>query len=92
MRLEVHQLKEEDVYKDLVRISEAHRKDSGGNRTKENAIHRLSVEDRSTLVSIRGMQGETKAWIRMDDKRVEVERRIDLFEDFLLGRHTAWEL
>lgn len=69
MLLEVHQLREEDVYKDIVRIPELHRKDAGGARIKESSICRITVDgSRSTLVSVRGQQGENRPLIRMDDK------------------------
>ena len=44
MLLEVHQLREEDVYKDMVRIPEVHRKDANGERIKESSICRITVD------------------------------------------------
>ena len=68
MLLEVHRLATEDIYRDLVRIPEQHRRDARGRRIRESTICRIGVEDRSTLVSVRGTIGETEAIIRMDEK------------------------
>jgi len=69
MLLEVHQLREEEVHKDMVRIPEVHRRDIRGERVKESSICRITVDgSQSTLVSVRGLQGESRPWIRMDEK------------------------
>ena len=68
-RLQVHEQLKGDVYRDIVRIAEEHRRDSQGRLVREGTIARLIVSnERSKIVWLRGMQGETRPWIRMDDK------------------------
>lgn len=68
MLLTVRQLAKEDVYKDLVRIPEPHRKDPEGRRIRESTICRLSGDSGSALVTVRGTIGETEAIVRIDEK------------------------
>jgi len=71
MILTVHQLRENDVYKDLVRIPEAHRKDKDGNRIRESTICEVTVDGGTTgrtVVCVRGSVRDTEPWIRMHDK------------------------
>ena len=68
MVLKVCQLFVQDVYKDMVRIPERHRRDALGRVVKESSICRITAEGRSILVSARGCADETEAIIRMDDK------------------------
>ena len=69
MRLEVHQQLERDIYRDIVRIPEEHRRDTQGRIVREGTIVKIIVPgEMSKVVWLRGMEGETKALIRMDDK------------------------
>ena len=70
MLLKVHQQLRGDVYRDVVRIPEKHRRDVKGRRVPEGTIVRLTVSDggASKVVWLRGIEGEAKPWIRMDDK------------------------
>ena len=82
-RLEVHEQWKEDVYLDIVRIPENYRRDSQGRLVPEGTIVKLIVSNgASKTVWLRGMEGETAPWIRMDDKtrndlRVDRGRRYD---------------
>ena len=68
-RLEVHEQLKGDVYRDIVRIAEKHRRDPQGRLVREGTIAKLIVSNgASKIVWLRGMQGETQPWIRMDDK------------------------
>ena len=68
MLLEVHQQCKGDVYRDVVRIPERHRKNKG-RIVPEGTIVKLSVSGgASTVVWLRGMGDTAEAWIRMDDK------------------------
>ncbi len=67
--LEVHEQLKGDVYRDIVRIAEKHRRDCHGRLVREGTIVKLVVSNgASKIVWLRGMQGETRPWIRMDDK------------------------
>ena len=69
MLLQVHQQRKGDVYRDVVRIPERHRKNSLGRIVAEGTIVRLSVSGgASKVVWLRGMEDTAEAWIRMDDK------------------------
>ena len=68
MQLEVHDQFKADIYRDVVRIPEEHRKWPDGRPIREGKIVRLHMADRSAVVWLRGMENETKPWIRMDDK------------------------
>lgn len=59
--LEVHENKQEDVYRDRARIPEAHR-----GKVREGRICKISVGRRSVLLEIRGIVDEPKAIIRLD--------------------------
>ena len=68
MLLEVHQQCKGDVYRDVVRIPERHRKNKG-RIVPEGTIVKLSVSGgASKVVWLRGMVDTAEAWIRMDDK------------------------
>lgn len=87
MRLTVRQLEKPDVYKDLVRVPERHRKDGTGRPIRESSICKVTVEGRSTLVSARGLAGETAEIIRMDDKtRLDLGVTDGSEHDFTLER------
>lgn len=62
MELEVHKSKEIDVYKDTVRVHEAVRGD-----IHEGQICKLTVDGKSKLVAIRGVEDDPKTTIRVDE-------------------------
>jgi hypothetical protein len=62
MKLQVHQVVEADVYKDIARIHYSQRKE-----IKEGRICRLSIGREHKLVAIRGLPDCEKGWIRIDD-------------------------
>src|SRR5262245_54236877 len=68
MLLEVQKLSARDVYKDVARLPEVHRKDPQGRRIPEGRICVLSVEGRTTLVSVQGLVDESRSLIRIDEK------------------------
>ena len=69
MLLEVHQQLSGDVYRDVVRIPERHRRDVRGRLVPEGTIVKLTVQGTgSRVVWLRGIEGTAESWIRMDDK------------------------
>ena len=74
MRLVVHKQLKGDVYRDIVRITENYRRDSQDRLVPEGTVVKLIVSNgasRTVFVWLRGMkgvEGETEPWIRMDDK------------------------
>jgi hypothetical protein len=62
LRLEVHDHFKEDVYLDRVRIPVLHRGTIG-----EGRVAKLSVDLKDIRVEVRGLSGESKAIIRMDE-------------------------
>ena len=69
MYLEVRQQRTGDVYRDIVRIPERHRRDSQGRLVREGTIVKLVVSDgASRIVWLRGMEDTIEPWIRMDDQ------------------------
>lgn len=65
--LEVHEALENDAYHDRVRIPERFRQG-----LQEGRICKLNVGNRSRLVEVRGLIGETREIIRVDDKTREL--------------------
>ena len=70
MLLEVRRQLSGDVYRDVVRIPENHRRDVEGRHLAEGTIVKLTRTDggASKVVWLRGIEGTTEPWIRMDDK------------------------
>ena len=69
MRLEVHQQRKVDIYRDIVRIPEEHRRDTQGRIVREGTIVKIIVTGKkSKVVWLRGIEGETRPRIQMDDK------------------------
>ena len=65
MRLEVHQQLKGDIYRDIVRIPEEHRRDTQGRIVREGTIVKIIVPgEKSKVVWLRGMEGETRPWIQ----------------------------
>ena len=68
--LEVHQAKNGEVLKDLVRVSEEKRIDRTGNKIKANSVCKISSPSTggSVLAVLRGLeQHEEENFIRMDE-------------------------
>ena len=98
MLLEVHQQCKGDVYRDVVRIPERHRKNKG-RIVPEGTIVRLSVSGgASKVVWLRGMGDTAEAWIRMDDKtrndlEVATMQEYDFrIENACICRKLGWAL
>ena len=71
--LEVHQVGEKDIYKDIVRINEAYRVTSDGKPIKEGQVCRISANGHSCLAVLRGMQGEIPRIFMDDYTRAKLE-------------------
>jgi len=68
VRLSVKQAAEADVYRDIARIPEPHRKDRRGQTIAEGSVCKLSSSGKSVYVLLRG-KGETEeAAIWMDER------------------------
>jgi hypothetical protein len=68
MKLRVARIRQEDVYKDIARIPEAHRFDRRGKRIPEARICKVTTGGRSVLLSLRGQQEHGEPAIQIDDK------------------------
>lgn len=66
--LKVVQAKEADVYRDIIRIPEIHRKDEKGNTIPEGKVCKVTVRSKSTFALIRGDYDETKRQVRIDER------------------------
>ena len=64
--LEVHENKQDDVYRDRARIPEGHR-----GKVNEGRICKVSVGGQSVLLEIRGIVSEPKAIVRLDARTRE---------------------
>lgn len=65
--LEVHQLSASEVYRDIVRVNEAHRTDKRMERIKEGKVCLVRANGRECLAILRGYQDSSDSEIRMDD-------------------------
>lgn len=69
MKLTVRQISRHEVYKDMVRIPEAHRLDRDGNKIAEGKICQITVPSGpSKLLAVRGSIGVDRSEIRMAEK------------------------
>lgn len=59
---------EEDVYRDIARVPEVHRKDRKGKMIEEGNVCRLTCEGRSTYVLLRGKGDEAEGAIWLDER------------------------
>ena len=67
-KLQVHQLGGNDIYKDIVRVPEVHRLTPSCQRIPDGVICKLSVNEKSRYVVVRGHGKSVDALIRMDEK------------------------
>lgn len=67
-RLHVRYAAKDDVYRDIARVPEPHRKDPRGNTIPEGEVCRLSVGEKSALVLLRGQGDTTEAAIWLDER------------------------
>lgn len=66
--LAVHQLVQQDVYRDIIRVNEDHRFDGSGSPIFEGKVCRVRVVGGAKCYAIlRGYQASNAAEIRMDD-------------------------
>lgn len=69
MKLHVQMAALEDIYKDMARIPEAHRRDRAGRTIIEGSVCKLSSGSRSTYVLLRGCQKTTEPFIFLDERK-----------------------
>jgi len=67
MKLRVEKASGNDVYRDTIRIPESHRRDANGLPIPEGRICTVTVAGKTRLVSIRGLDDETDAIVRVDE-------------------------
>ena len=65
--LEIHQLSASEVYRDIVRVNEAHRTDKRMERIKEGRVCLVRANGRECLAILRGYRDSADPEIRMDD-------------------------
>jgi len=68
IRLVVKKAFETDVYRDIARVPEIHRKDQTGRTVPEGSVCKLSTPGRSVYVLLRGVGDETEAGIWLDER------------------------
>ncbi|MGC2696902.1 MAG: hypothetical protein WA738_14040 [Candidatus Angelobacter sp.] len=84
IQLEVHEHKADDVYHDRARIPENFR---GGFR--EGRICKVRAGEHATLLEIRGLQGETRKIIRLDDKTRD-DLHLDVLHSYDFSLRPVW--
>jgi hypothetical protein len=94
MKLQVKKAYEDDVYRDTIRIPERHRRDTKGMPIPEGRICRVTVAGRTKLLSIRGLEEETKALLLADEVTrdalgLSLESEVELQAD-LQGLPGEW--
>lgn len=67
-KLVVKKSAEADVYRDIARVPEVHRRDQKGNTIEEGSVCKLSCEGRSAHVLLRGKGDETEAAVWLDER------------------------
>ncbi|MBI5886728.1 MAG: hypothetical protein HZB85_09155 [Deltaproteobacteria bacterium] len=68
MKLIVHQVDKEDVYRDIVRIPEVYRLDASGSKISEGTVCKITANGQSSFAILRGLKNETRKVIRVDGK------------------------
>ena len=68
MILQIRKVHEIDVYRDIHRIPEEHRKDTAGATILEGEVCKVTAGNRSAFVILRGKQGNTDAAAWMDER------------------------
>ena len=91
MRLTVQPIKPKNIWRDCVNIPEAHRKDARGERLKEGTICKIAADGRSTRVYLKGVLGETRPIVKMDEKtRNDLGVVIGTEYEFELTKAGCW--
>ena len=68
VKLVVKKALEEEVYRDIARVPEIHRKDSEGRTITEGSVCKLSTAGKSTYALLRGKGDVTEAAIWLDER------------------------
>ncbi len=68
MILAVHRASEEDVYRDIARVSEAHRKDHEGKTIPEGTLCKISLSGSKTYAILRGKADSNQPYIWLDER------------------------
>lgn len=76
-RLEVHQLRQEDVYKDIIRVNEVHRINKREETIKEGRVCLVRANGRKCFAILRGYQDSVSPQIRIDDY-IRGKEKLDL--------------
>lgn len=90
-RLTVRLAADTDVYKDIARVPEIHRKDGGGNVIPEGNVCRIRAADRSAFVILRGQQGSGDAAIWLDERtRNKLQVSVGQEKEFQFEPQGLW--
>ncbi len=89
MKLTVHEALKEDVYRDLVRVPEVHRKDMEGRTIAEAEVRRIRIGSRTAFVVLRGWKDTSEATIRLDERTRNL-LGVDLGENLEFSFESAW--
>lgn len=91
-RLEVRQIREQDVYKDMIRVNESHRTDRQGLKIKEGKICRIVVDGKvSCRAILRGnLDGETPHILMDEFARNALGLELREIHDFEFAICSVW--
>lgn len=67
LKLEVHQLRSEEIYRDIIRVNKMHRLDGRGRTIREGQVCIVNANGRRCFAILRGYQESEEPQIRMDD-------------------------
>lgn len=91
IELEVHQVLNDDVHKDVVRIPEKYRKDVDAKPISSGEICKITVGEISTYAVIRGEEGQNGKIIRIDeDKRKDLLLKLNARTAFRINKASIW--
>jgi hypothetical protein len=88
IKLVVKKVPEADVYRDIARVPEAHRKDPRGRTIPERSVCKLSTSGTSTFVLLRG-NGETEEAAIWLDERTRNPLRIIANQEAVFEFHPV---
>jgi len=68
IKLVVKKAAEADVYRDIARVPEVHRKDWRGQTIPEGSVSKLSISGKSAYILLRGKEDEAEVAIWLDER------------------------